>query len=59
MDSIVSISTPLGTGAISIVRMSGKDSLGIALKFFHTKQKEIKPRYMHFGKLEIENNVFE
>lgn len=59
MDSIVSISTPLGTGAISIVRMSGKDSLGIALKFFHTKQKEINPRYMHFGKLEIENNVFE
>ena len=59
MDSIVSISTPLGRGAISIVRMSGKDSLKIALKIFHTKQQEIKPRYMYFGKLEIEQNVFE
>ena len=51
MDSIVSISTPLGRGAISIVRMSGKDSLKIALKFFHTNKKEITPRYMNFGKL--------
>ena len=59
MDSIVSISTPLGRGAISIVRMSGKDSLKIALKIFHTKQQEIKPRYMYFGKLGIEQNVFE
>lgn len=59
MDSIVSISTPLGKGAISIVRMSGKDSLKIALKIFHTKSKEIKPRYMCFGKLEVEKEVFE
>lgn len=59
MDSIVSISTPLGRGAISIVRMSGKDSLKIALKFFHTNKKEILPRYMNFGKLELEKGIFE
>lgn len=59
MDSIVSISTPLGRGAISIVRMSGKDSLKIALKFFHTNKKEIVPRYMNFGKLELEKGIFE
>ena len=59
MDSIVSISTPLGRGAISIVRMSGKDSLKIALKFFHTNKKEITPRYMNFGKLELGKGIFE
>lgn len=56
---IVAISTPLGRGAISIVRMSGKNSLQIALKFFHCKDKEIKPRYMYFGKLEMEKDTFE
>lgn len=56
---IVAISTPLGRGAISIVRMSGKNSLQIALKFFHCKEKEIKPRYMYFGRLEMEKDTFE
>lgn len=56
---IVAISTPLGRGAISIVRMSGKNSLQIALKFFHCKDKEIKPRYMYFGRLEMEKDTFE
>lgn len=57
--SIVSLSTPLGKGAIGIVRMSGKDVLNIALKIFHCKEKNIKPRYMYFGKLEVEKDVFE
>lgn len=56
---IVAISTPLGRGAISIVRMSGKNSLQIALRFFHCKEKEIKPRYMYFGRLEMEKDTFE
>jgi len=33
METIVGISTPLGKGAISIVRMTGKKALDIALKF--------------------------
>ena len=39
--------------------MSGKDVLNIALKIFHCKEKNIKPRYMYFGKLEVEKEVFE
>ena len=39
--------------------MSGKDVLKIALKIFHCKEKNIKPRFMYFGKLEVEKNVFE
>ena len=56
---IVSISTPLGRGAIAIVRMSGENCLYIALKIFHCSSKEIKPRYMYFGKLEIEKDTYE
>lgn len=57
-DTIVSISTPLGRGAISIVRMSGKDSLKIALQVFHCKG-EIKPRFLHFGRLKIDDGLEE
>ena len=33
-NTIAAISTPLGTGAISIIRMSGKDSISIINKIF-------------------------
>lgn len=49
---IVAISTPLGKGAISIVRMSGSGSLDIAKKVFMSKAflcGEVKPRFMYFG----------
>lgn len=61
-DSIVSISTPLGRGAISIVRISGQDSLKIALQLFSTQNlstENIKPRFMYFGKLKLEDGAFE
>ena len=61
METIASISTPLGKGAIAVVRMSGDKSLTFARKIFSCKsiQKDILPRYMYFGKLELEENVFE
>lgn len=61
-DSIVSISTPLGRGAISIVRISGQDSLKIALQLFSAQNlstENIKPRFMYFGKLKLEDETFE
>ena len=36
--TIAAISTPLGRGAISIIRMSGTNSLQIARNFFHSKK---------------------
>lgn len=59
--TIAAISTPLGQGAISIVRMSGKNSLAIAKKVFSCKniEKEIKPRYMYLGKFEFSDKTFE
>ena len=61
-DTIVSISTPIGRGAISIVRISGIKSLTIAMQLFHCneiKENEIKPRYMYLGKFELESETYE
>ena len=59
--TIVSISTPLGKGAISIVRMSGKDSLKIASKNFACKSfcDDIKPRYLYLGNFNLDENLKE
>lgn len=62
-DCIVSISTPIGKGAVSIVKLSGEKSLEISSKIFHCKSlqnlEKIQPRYMYFGKLCLEKDVFE
>lgn len=60
-NTIATISTPIGKGAISIVRMSGSKALDIALKIFSSKNltaENITPRYMYFGKIKLDN-VFE
>lgn len=53
MDTIAQISTPLGSGGISVIRMSGKDSLQIATSIFDFKSKPniIEPRHMYFGSI--------
>ena len=48
MKTIVAVSTPIGVGAISIVRMSGDDSLNIAGKVFSCKEN-IEPRKVILG----------
>lgn len=50
--TIVAISTPLGKGAISIVRMSGSRSKEIATKVFSCKEA-IEPRKMILGKFKL------
>lgn len=57
-DTICAISTPLGRGAISIVRLSGKASLPIMRELFYCKKlerEEIQPRYMYFGDFLLSN----
>ncbi len=51
--TIAAISTPLGSGGISIIRLSGKLSLQIAKKCFSCKEwenNEIAPRKLNLGK---------
>ncbi len=49
-DTIVAISTPLGRGAIGIVRMSGSEALRISLRVFKAKDTvDIEPRRVYLG----------
>lgn len=57
-DTIVAPSTPMGRGALLMVRLSGQDSLNIALKFFRPNRK-ITPRRAVYGKLfDYEEKLF-
>lgn len=53
MQTIAAISTPVGAGAIGIVRISGEDALKVAAKIFRTsKLKDLKdavPNMMYYG----------
>ncbi|NCA67388.1 MAG: tRNA uridine-5-carboxymethylaminomethyl(34) synthesis GTPase MnmE [Clostridia bacterium] len=53
MDTITGISTPIGSGAISIVRLSGVRAKSIALHFFSSNLfsdiKDIQPNRMYLG----------
>lgn len=49
-DTIAAISTPLGEGAIGIVRLSGTDSFAIAQKIFKGKNlKEVASHTLNYG----------
>ena len=58
MDTIAAISTPLGAGAIGIVRLSGEQSLSIALRFFHCSgvyaPSDVTPNMLRLGTFEGE-----
>ncbi len=56
-DTICAIATPPGTGAISVIRLSGPNSLSIAQKFFKPKHKGMgsepfESHKMYFGRFE-------
>ena len=49
-DTIVAISTSLGTGAISIIRVNGKDSLNMVNRIFKGKDlTKVKSHTIHYG----------
>ena len=51
-ETICALATPIGTGGISIIRISGEKSLEIAKQFFSCSSidyENIKPRYLYFG----------
>ncbi len=51
-DTIVAISTPIGEGAISIVRLSGADSISIVNQIFDGKNLfDVHSHTFHYGKL--------
>ena len=48
-DTIAAISTALGVGAISIIRVSGKDSINIVNKIFNKDLTKAKSHTIHYG----------
>lgn len=52
-DTITAVATPMGTGAIAIVRISGVDSIAIADEIFVGKKKlsECETHTIHYGKI--------
>ena len=54
-DTIAAISTALGVGAISIIRVSGNESLKIVNKIFDKDISNAKTHTIHYGHI-VENN---
>src|SRR5690625_4948514 len=49
-DTIIALATPPGEGALGIIRLSGKESIPIADRFFPSKNlTEVKSHTLHFG----------
>ncbi len=64
MKTVATISTPIGRGAIAIVRMSGDDALKIAASMFTCKKltsfSSAEPNYMYYGQVDagkVKDNV--
>ena len=55
-DTVAAIATPFGNGAISIVRLTGHDSLSILKKHFSGSTDAYTPRKVYYGKWLNERN---
>jgi tRNA modification GTPase len=63
-DTICAVATPAGMGAIAIVRISGKNSLGIALKCFEPKNLKLSPdtiqsHHLYFGEIVSKGKILD
>ncbi len=63
-DTIAAVATPPGMGAIAIVRISGKNSLGIALKCFRSKKsvltrETIQSHHLYFGEVVSKGKILD
>lgn len=62
-DTIAAISTPLGEGAIGIVRLSGKDAIKIADRIFRSKKGKLPSTFRsftsHYGHIRDKDDVID
>lgn len=58
-DTIAAISTALGVGAISIIRVSGKDSIKIVNKIFDKDLTQAKTHTIHYGHIVYNNEIID
>jgi tRNA modification GTPase len=59
-DTIVALATPVGVGAIGIIRLSGTDAITIADKVFYGKKLVNQPTHtVHFGTIRDESDIID
>ena len=58
-DTIAAISTALGIGAISIIRVSGPESIDIVNKIFDKNLKNAKSHTIHYGHIYENNKIID
>ena len=58
-DTICAISTSLGVGAISIIKVSGKDSVSIVNKIFSGNIKNAKSHTIHYGYIKDNSEIID
>ena len=58
-DTIAAISTALGIGAISIIRVSGPESIDIVNKIFDKNLKNAKSHTIHYGHIYDNNKIID
>ena len=59
-DTIAAISTTMGVGAISIIRVSGKDSIKIVNKLFNGKNlEEVDSHTIHYGNIVYNGEIID
>lgn len=57
-DTIVALSTPVGVGAVGIIRLSGPKSIELVDTFFYGKNlTKVAPNTVHYGKIKNENGM--
>jgi tRNA modification GTPase len=54
-DTIVAVGTPVGEGALAVLRLSGADAKSIVSRVFQSRTLDLRPRVAHFG--EIHNSA--
>ena len=58
-DTIAAISTALGVGAISIVRVSGEDAISIVNKIFDKDLTKVPTHTIHYGHIVSNNEIID
>lgn len=58
-DTICAISTAIGVSAISIIRLSGNDSIKIANKIFTKDLEKVISHTIHYGKIKYQNEIID
>ena len=60
-DTIVAIATPLGTGAISVIRVSGDEAISLVDSIFdgRIKLREVDSHTLHYGKIKKSDEIID